>query len=117
MPHLEYSQSALDILYPSLSVAEAVDADDPPNDDEDPLLLEGQRRAQALVDACKEQGRRRKLVEPEELTAVVGRTSRTLTHLKHEMHVVAEPPPVTPGSGAPITRVHLASKALQDEAR
>ena len=117
MPHLEYSQSSLDILYPSLSVAEAVDADDPLNDEEDPLLLEGQRRAQALVDACKEQGRRRKLVEPEELTAVVGRTSRTLTHLKHEIHVVAEPPPVTSGSGAPITRVHLANKALQDEAR
>jgi len=117
MPHLEYSQSSLDLLYPSLSVAEAVDADDPLNDEEDPLLLEGQRRAQALVDACKEQGRRRKLVEPEELTAVVGETSRTLTHLKHEIHVVAEPPPVTPGSGAPITRVHLASKALQDEAR
>jgi len=28
MPHLEYSQSSLDLFYPSLSVAGAVDADD-----------------------------------------------------------------------------------------
>ena len=89
MPHLEYDQSSLDALYPSLSVAEAVDADDPLNDEEDPLLLEGQRRAQALVDACEEQGRRRRLVEPEEPVAVVGETSGTLTP---ELHVVTEPP-------------------------
>ncbi len=83
MPHLDHDQSSLDVPYPSLSVAEAVDSDDPLNDEEDPLLLEGQRRAQALVDACKEQGRRRKLVEPEGLTAAAGETSRPLTHLKH----------------------------------
>jgi hypothetical protein len=82
MPHLEYDQSSLDVLYPSLSVAEAVGADDPLTDEEDPLLLEGQRRAQALVDACKEHGRRRRLVEPDEQVAVVDETSRTLKQLK-----------------------------------
>ena len=105
MPHLEYDQSSLDALCPSLSVAEAVDADDPLNDEEDPLLPEGQRRAQALVDACKEQGRRRRLVEPEEPVAVVGETSGTLTH---ELHVVTEPPPSKYGSGARDVRVYPA---------
>ena len=80
MPHLEYDQSSLDLLYPSLSVAEAVDADDPLDDEQDPLLLEGQRRAQGLVDACREQGRRRRLVEPDEQVAVVDEAS----DLKHE---------------------------------
>ena len=108
MPHLGYDQSSLDALYPSLSVAEAVDADDPLNDEEDPLLLEGQRRAQALVDACKEQGRRRRLVEPEEQVAVVGTSDRPLTQLTHELHVVAEPPPSKYGSGARDVRVHPA---------
>jgi hypothetical protein len=77
MPHLVHDQAYLDQLYPSLSVAEMVDADDPLNDEEGPLLLAGQRRAQALVDACREQGRKRKLVEPEEQTAVVTEASRT----------------------------------------
>ena len=108
MPHLEYDQSSLDVLYPSLSVAEAVDADDPLNDEEDPLLLEGQRRAQALVDACNEQGRRRRLVEPEEQVAVVGETSEALTQLKHELHAVAESSPAKLGSGARDVHVHPA---------
>jgi len=104
MPHLEYDQSSLDVLYPSLSVAEAVDADDPLDDEQDPLLLEGQRRAQGLVDACREQGRRRRLVEPDEQVAVVEETSG----FKHELHVVAELSPVTPGSGARNVRVYPA---------
>jgi len=112
MPHLKCDQASLDVLYPSLSVAEAVDADDPLDDESDPLLLEGQRRAQALVDTCREQGRRRKLVETEEEVAAAISESRTLTYLKHELHVVAEPSPAKPGSGARNVRVHPASKAL-----
>ena len=108
LPHLEYSQASLDVLYPSLSVAEAVDADDPLNDEEDPLLLEGQRRAQALVDACKEQGRRRKLVETEEEPAVANLEPKTLAYPKHELHAVAETPPTKLGRGARGVRVHPA---------
>ena len=104
MPHLECDQSSLDLLYPSLSVAEAVDADDPLDDEQDPLLLEGQRRAQGLVDACREQGRRRRLVEPDAQVAVVEEVSDSL----HELHVVAALSPVTPGRGARNVRVYPA---------
>ena len=44
-----------------MAVPEAVDAGDPQQDEDDPILVEGYRLAKELVEACKEQGRKRRL--------------------------------------------------------
>ena len=60
-PHLEYARPLLDRLYPSMAVPDAVDAGDPQQDEDDPILVEGYRLAKELVEACSIQGRRRRL--------------------------------------------------------
>ena len=60
-PHLEYAKPELDRLYPPMAVPEAVDAGDPQQDEDDPILVEGYRLAGELVRACEEQGRKRRL--------------------------------------------------------
>ncbi len=40
---------------------EAVDAGDPQQDEDDPIFVEGYRLAKELVEACEEQGRKRRL--------------------------------------------------------
>ena len=60
-PHLEYAKPELDRLYPPMAVPEAVDAGDPQQDEDDPILVEGYRLAGELVKACEEQGRKRRL--------------------------------------------------------
>ncbi len=59
-PHLEYAKPELDRLYPPMAVPDAVDAGDPHQDEDDPILVEGYRLAKELVVACGEQGRRRR---------------------------------------------------------
>ena len=44
-----------------MAVPEAVDARDPQQDEDDPILVEGYRLAGELVKACEEQGRKRRL--------------------------------------------------------
>ena len=60
-PHLRYSQTELDEKYPSLAVPDEVDAGDPQIDAQDPLLVEGLRRADELTAACAHVGRRRRM--------------------------------------------------------
>jgi hypothetical protein len=60
MPHVSLSAADLDRLYPSVTVPEAVDAEDG-NDPTDQTLNEGLRQVEELVQACAEQGRRRRL--------------------------------------------------------
>jgi len=60
MPHVSLSAVDLDRLYPSVTVPEAVDAEDG-NDPTDQTLNEGLRQVEELVQACAEQGRRRRL--------------------------------------------------------
>jgi hypothetical protein len=61
MPHVSLNRTDLDRLYPSVTVPQAVDANDG-NDLEDPTLNEGLKQVKDLVRACAEQGRRRRLV-------------------------------------------------------
>ena len=65
MPHVSLSAADLDRLYPSVTVPEAVDAEDG-NDLEDQTLNEGLRQVEELVQACAEQGRRRRLASSSE---------------------------------------------------
>ena len=60
-PHLQYGIKRLDELYPPLGVPEEVDAGDPQADAEDPLLVEGLRRAKELTQASAHSGRRRRM--------------------------------------------------------
>jgi hypothetical protein len=60
-PHLEYARPLLDRLYPPMAVPDAVDAGDPQQDEDDPILVEGYRLAQELIVACDTHGRRRRL--------------------------------------------------------
>ena len=60
-PHLEYARPLLDRLYPPMAVPEAVDAGDPQQDEDDPILVEGYRLASELVRFCNSQGRKRHL--------------------------------------------------------
>ena len=60
-PHLEYARPLLDRLYPPMAVPDAVDAGDPQQDEDDPILVEGYRLARELIVACDTQGRRRRL--------------------------------------------------------
>ena len=59
--HLEYARPLLNRLYPAMAVPDAVDAGDPQQDEDDPILVEGYRLAKELVEACSIQGRRRRL--------------------------------------------------------
>ncbi len=61
MPHLRYSEQALRKLYPSLEVPEAVDAEDPLNDDGDDLVDAGYRVIKDIIRATQRQGRKRRL--------------------------------------------------------
>ena len=60
MPHVSLSDADLDRLYPGVTVPDAVDAEDG-NDPVDQTLNEGLRQVEELVQACAEQGRRRRL--------------------------------------------------------
>jgi hypothetical protein len=60
-PHLRYAKKELDEKYPSMVVPGEVDAGDPQVDTEDPLLVEGTRRASELTRACAHIGRRRRM--------------------------------------------------------
>lgn len=60
-PHREYAEPEVDRLYPPLAVPEAVDAGDPKQYEDDPILVEGYRLVRELVEACEVQGRKRKL--------------------------------------------------------
>ena len=60
MPHVSLSAVDLDRLYPSVTVPEAVDAEDG-NDLLDQTFNEGLKQVEELVQACAEQGRRRRL--------------------------------------------------------
>ena len=60
-PHLRYAKEELDEKYPPMVVPDEVDAGDPQVDAEDPLLVEGSRRASELTRACAHIGRRRRM--------------------------------------------------------
>jgi hypothetical protein len=60
-PHLKYSQAELDEKHPSLVVPDEADAGDPQIDEQDPLLVEGLRRASELTQACAHVGRKRRM--------------------------------------------------------
>ena len=56
MPHREYDKEALDELYPSLEVADAVDDEEA---EVDPVLLHGMEIVEDIVDRALNFGRRR----------------------------------------------------------
>ena len=56
MPHRTFSQTELDARYPSIEAIEAVDDEE---EEQDPLLLEGERIAQQIVKQVETFGRRR----------------------------------------------------------
>jgi hypothetical protein len=60
-PHLEYARRLLDRLYPPMGVPDAVDAGDPQQDEDDPILVEGYRLARELIVACGTLGRNRRM--------------------------------------------------------
>ncbi len=62
VPHKEFSKDDLETFFPSIRVPDAVDAEDPFNDVIDPILEQGMKTAGDMVQACSEQGRRRKMV-------------------------------------------------------
>ena len=61
MPHLVYGEQALRKLYPPLEVPEAVDAEDPQNDEGDALVEAGNKVIKDIVKATEQQGRKRRL--------------------------------------------------------
>ncbi len=61
MPHRAYSAERLDELHPSFEAPEAVDADDPLAELEDPLLEHGMREAKEIMQEASEHGRRRRV--------------------------------------------------------
>ena len=63
LPHLTFSPEELDRRYPPLVAPDAVDTEDLTKDDEDELILEGNRIVKDLVSACALQGRRRHLAD------------------------------------------------------
>ena len=65
MPHVSLNVTDLDRLYPSVTVPDAVDAEDG-NDLVDQTLDVGLRQVEELVQACAEQGRRRRLASSSE---------------------------------------------------
>ena len=67
MPHVSLSAVDLDRLYPSVTVPEAVDAEDG-NDLPDQTFDEGLKQVEELVQACAEQGRRRRLASSSKLS-------------------------------------------------
>ena len=52
LPHLTFSPEELDRRYPPLVAPDAVDTEDLTKDDEDELILEGNRIVKDLVSAC-----------------------------------------------------------------
>ncbi len=63
MPHRVYDAAGLDRRYPSISVPEAVDAEDPFDGVEDPLVTAGVREAQSIMRAAEVKGRKRRMEE------------------------------------------------------
>ena len=61
MPHLMYSEEQLEQFYPPLQVPEAVDVDDPLNDDDDEMIKTGNILIKELIEATARQGRRRRM--------------------------------------------------------
>ena len=60
LPHLVYSKEELDELYPPLAAPEAVDHEDPLNDENDSFLKDGMKMVKDFVSACSTNGRRRR---------------------------------------------------------
>ena len=63
LPHLAFSPEELDQRYPPLVAPEAVDTEDLTRDDEDEIIIEGNKIVKDLVSACALQGRRRHLAD------------------------------------------------------
>ncbi len=61
MPHVVYTEAQLEELYPPLQVPEAVDAQDPLNDDDDILVQSGNIIISDLIKATAVQGRKRRM--------------------------------------------------------
>ncbi len=60
IPHLVHGEQALRKLYPPLQVPEAVDADDPQNDQDDDLVRAGDAIVEDIVQATRQHGRRKR---------------------------------------------------------
>ena len=60
MPHLRYDEDTLNALYPKIDIPEAVDADDPLAEQDDPLTEVGYSEAKHIMAQAQDQGRRRK---------------------------------------------------------
>ena len=65
MPHNVFSEEALDDIYPPIEVPEAVDAEDPLDDDQDCMYKAGMNTVNDLMYHLSAQGRRRKLAQDE----------------------------------------------------
>ena len=61
MPHLVYDSEKLKELYPPFTVPEAVDAEDPLNDDDDMVIKAGDLIIKELITATATQGRKRRM--------------------------------------------------------
>ena len=65
MPHNVFGEEALDDIYPPIEVPEAVDAEDPLDDEQDCMYKAGMNTVDDLMYHLSVQGRRRRLAQDE----------------------------------------------------
>ena len=63
LPHLIFGPEELDRRYPPLVAPEAVDTEDLTKDEEDGIIVEGNKVVKDFIQQCAVQGRRRHLSE------------------------------------------------------
>ena len=63
LPHLVFGPEELDRRYPPLVAPEAVDTEDLTKDEEDGIIVEGNKVVKDFIQQCAVQGRRRHLTE------------------------------------------------------